>query len=58
LRRKPQLELVGRRRQGVAVTNYLLLMIGVMVLAFWYLVGRGDDCGDNGYLENGRCVYE
>lgn len=37
--------------------KYLLLLL---VLAFGVLIllAVGDDCGDNGYREEGQCVYE
>ena len=37
--------------------RYLVWLVAAMVFALWYLLGE-DNCGDNGYLEDGECVYE
>jgi hypothetical protein len=37
--------------------KYLLLLL-VLVCGLFLLLGVGDDCGDNGYREEGQCVYE
>ena len=35
-----------------------LLLLPVLALALMLLLGFGDNCGDNGYREDGQCVYE
>jgi hypothetical protein len=35
-----------------------LLLLPVLAFALLLLLGIGDDCGDNGYREDGQCVYE
>ena len=35
-----------------------LLLLPVLAFALLLLLGFGDDCGDNGYREDGLCVYE
>ena len=40
------------------MTKYLILLFAALAFALWCLLGYGDDCGENGYLENGICVYE
>ena len=39
------------------MTKYLLLL-PILAFALLLLLGFGDRCGDNGYVENGQCVYE
>ena len=35
-----------------------LLLLPVLAFALLLLLGDGAFCGDNGYLEDGQCVYE
>lgn len=35
-----------------------LLLLPVLASALMLLLGFGDNWGDNGYVENGQCVYE
>ena len=57
MRHQRTLELFTGRMGGATMTKYLLLL-PVLAFALWYLLVAGDDCGDNGYLEDGQCVYE
>jgi hypothetical protein len=39
--------------------KYLLLLpVLAFALLLLLLLGFGDDCGDNGYREDGQCLYE
>ena len=40
------------------MTKYILILSVFLALALWYLLEHVQDCGDNGYIENGVCVYE
>ena len=40
------------------MTKYILILSVLLALALWYLLEHAADCGDNGYIENGVCVYE
>ena len=35
-----------------------VLLLPVLAFTLLLLLGFGDNCGDNGYLEEGQCVYE
>ena len=40
------------------MAKYILILSVFLALALWYLLEHAEDCGDNGYIENGVCVYE
>jgi hypothetical protein len=52
------LELAGKRGEVETMTKYILILSVFLALALWYLLEHVEDCGDNGYIENGVCVYE
>jgi hypothetical protein len=52
------LALAGKRGGVETMTKYILILSVFLALALWYLLEHVQDCADNGYIENGVCVYE